>query len=308
LQNYRESTPVIESSDESDDPIPGPSHQDEPEPDQEEALAAANGDFYVPVIEAFECAYKASAHDDAPRTLAEALKSPNADKWYDAAYAEMQSLVENGTFRLAKLPLGRKPIGCRWVFLIKRKKDGSVDRFKARLVAKGYAQRPGFDFTDTFAPTAKWATLRAVLALAALEDMELESVDISSAFLNGELDEEVYLEQPEGFHQGARDEFLLLLKGLYGLRQSPRIWHKKLNAVLVSFGFKQVLCDHSIWVYLKDGVKIILPVFVDDMTIASKSKEAIQKLKDDLKHHFKLHDLGPITYLLGVGIERDRKN
>jgi hypothetical protein len=137
--------------------------------------------------------------------------------------------------------------------------------------------------------------------------MELDSIDISSAFLNGELEEEVYLQYPEGFQQGAHDEFLLLLKGLYGLRQSPHIWHKKLNAVLISLGFKQVLCDHSIWVYQKDGVKIILPVFVDDMTIASKSKGAIQKLKDDLKCQFKLHNLGPITYLLGVGIERNRK-
>jgi hypothetical protein len=300
--HQRETSPSIQSSDDAEDPPPAP-----PAPEHEEAHAVSDGDFYISVDEAFESAYKASAHDDAPRTLAEALKSPDADMWYDAAYAEMQSLIENGTFRLAKLPPGRKAIGSRWVFVVKRKKDGSIDKFKARLVAKGYAQRPGFDFTDTFAPTAKWATLRAVLALAALEDMELESVDISSAFLNGELEEEVYLQQPEGFHKGAKNDFLLLLKGLYGLRQSPRIWHKKLNTVLISLGFKQVLCDHSIWVFQKDGVKIILPVFVDDMTIASKSKEAIQRLKADLKRHFKLHDLGPITYLLGVGIERDRK-
>jgi hypothetical protein len=289
-----------------DVPVPGPSQPADVD-EEEEALATDEGDLCVSVQEAFEFAYKTSAHDDSPKTLGEALKTPNAEKWYDAAYAEMQALLENGTFRLAKLPEGRKAIGCRWIFLIKRKKDGSIDRFKARLVAKGYAQRPGFDFTETFAPTAKWATLRAVLAMAALEDMELESVDISSAFLNGELEEEVYMQQPEGFHQGARDEFLLLLKGLYGLKQSPRIWHKKLNTVLVSLGFRQVLCDHSIWVYQKDDVRVILPVFVDDMTIASKSKEAIQKLKEDLKCHFKLHDLGPITYLLGVGIERDRQ-
>src|SRR5882672_12778856 len=117
---------------------------------------------------------------------------------------------------------------------------------------KGYSQCPGFDFTDTFAPTAKWSALRAILALAALEDLELESIDISSAFLNGDLEEEVYMEQPEGFHQGAYDDFLQLLKGLYGLRQSPRIWHKKLDKVFQEIGFAKVRCDHSIWIYQKD--------------------------------------------------------
>ena len=155
-------------------------------------------------------------------------------------------------------------------------------------------------------PTAKWAALRAVLALAALEDLELESVDISSAFLNGELEEEVYMQQPEGFEQGDPDMFLRLLKGLYGLKQAGHIWHKKLDSVLQSLGFTKVKCDHSIWVYQKGEVKIIIPVFVDDMTIACKSKAAIQQFKEDLKKHFTIHDLGPTTFLLGVGIERDR--
>ena len=192
------------------------------------------------------------------------------------------------------------------MFLLKHKKDGSIDRYKGCLVAKGYSQCPGFDFKDTFAPTAKWSALHAILALAALEDLELESIDISSAFLNGDLEEEVYMDQPEGFHQGAYDDFLQLLKGLYGLRQSPRIWHKKLDKVLQEIGFTKVRCDHSIWIYQKDNVKIIIPVFVDDMTLASKSKEAIQHVKAELKARFKLRDLGPTTFLLGVGVERDR--
>src|SRR5215471_12011740 len=221
---------------------------------------------------------------------------------------EIQSLIANKTWKLAKLPPGRKAIGSRWVFVIKRKADGSIERYKGRLVAKGYAQRPGFDYTETFAPTAKWAALRAILAMAALEDMELESIDISSAFLNGELEEEVYMEQPEGFHQGAYDEFLQLLKGIYGLKQAGRIWHKKLDKELQDMGFIKVQCDHSVWVFQRHGTKVIIPVFVDDMTIASKSKEMIQSVKEELKRRFKLRDLGPTSFLLGVAIERDRSN
>ena len=314
LNQYREPTPAIPSSDEEsevEEQVVDESDQSEPiEPlDDDDDGAELSYDEevgYLSVPDAFEIAYKAAAHDDSPKSLAEALRSPDADKWYDAAYQEIKALVDNGTWMLAKLPPGRKPIGGRWVFVVKRKKDGSVDKFKARFVAKGYAQRPGFDYTDTFAPTARWAALRSIFALAAFEDMELESLDISNAFLNGDLEEEVYIEQPEGFHQGAKDEFLRLLKGLYGLKQSPRIWHKKLHKVLVGLGFKQVRCDHSIWVYEKDGMRIILPVFVDDMTIASKSKKAIEELKNELRKHFKFHDLGPTTYLLGVGVDRDR--
>ena len=293
--------------------LPSTSHNYNKEPSlndsAEESLhAEAEWNSYLEVPEAFECVFKVGAHSNDPKTLAEAMARPDGDQWYKAAYEEIQALLNNGTWKLAKLPPGRKAIGSRWVFLLKHKKDGSIDRYKGRLVAKGYSQRPGFDFTDTFAPTAKWSALRAILALAALEDLELESIDISSAFLNGDLEEEVYMEQPEGFHQGAYDDFLQLLKGLYGLRQSPRIWHKKLDKVFQEIGFAKVRCDHSIWIYQKDDVKIIIPVFVDDMTLASKSKEAIQRVKAELKARFKLRDLGPTTFLLGVGVERDRTN
>ena len=148
-----------------------------------------------------EHAFKTAAHNNEPNTFHEAMKCPKQerDHWYKAALDEIQSLIENGTFELVELPPGQKAIGSRWVFRVKRNVDGSIKHHKARLVAKGFAQHPGFDYTETFAPTPKWAALRAILALAALEDLHLESVDISSAFLNGTLTEEVYMQQPEGF-------------------------------------------------------------------------------------------------------------
>ena len=129
----------------------------------------------------FEAACTATApHGKEPSTLSEALKRPDGDKWMQAAIEEITSLVANGTWQPVRLPEGRKAIGCRWVFKVKKNADGSVERYKARLVAKGFSQRPGFDFEETFSPTAKWAALRAILAYASLQDMEMESIDISN--------------------------------------------------------------------------------------------------------------------------------
>jgi hypothetical protein len=254
-----------------------------------------------------EFALKASVHDGEPRSFHEAMQQAPDQRshWYKAATDEIQSLIDNGTFELVRLPAGRKAIGSRWVFKVKRNADGSIERYKARLVAQGFAQRPGFDYTETFAPTPKWAALRAILAIAAIEDLELESVDISSAYLNGELAEEVYMRQPEGFVEKGNDWFWRLLKSLYGLKQAGRCWHKKLNEVLEQLGFKRTICEHSVWIFQRDDVRIIIPVFIDDMTIAAKSKQEIQKVKDDLRKHFKLRDLGPTSFLLGVEIKHD---
>jgi len=273
-----------------------------------EYVCSASHYDYLIFDEAAEYALKTSySHEHEPNTLREAMECPNeGEHWYRAAMKEIQSLIENGTFELVQLPPGRKAIGSRWVFRVKRNADGSIEQFKARLVAQGFAQRPGFDFTETFAPTPKWAALRAILAIAAIEDLELESVDISSAYLNGELAEEVYMRQPEGFVEKGRDWYWRLLKSLYGLKQAGRCWHKKLNEVLVQLGFKRTICEHSIWVFQRGEERVIVPVFIDDMTIAARTKKAIQEVKDDLRKHFKLRDLGPTSFLLGVEVKRDR--
>jgi hypothetical protein len=229
--------------------------------------------------------------------------------WYQAALDEMDSLIENGVFELVKLPPGRKAIGSRWVFKIKRDAAGLVERYKARLVAKGYSQRPGFDYSETFSPTPKWATIRAILAYAALNDLEIWSVDISSAFLNGELDDLVFMQEPEGFETSDRSWALRLRRSLYGLKQAGREWHKKLHGVLVGIGFTRVRCEHSVWVYGRDSdaTRIIVPVFVDDMTITAKDSAAIRQVIKELETHFKLRDLGETQFLLGVKIERNRE-
>ncbi|THH26797.1 hypothetical protein EUX98_g7390 [Antrodiella citrinella] len=241
---------------------------------------------------------------DEPRTFSEAMRRPDADKWYQAAQDEIKSHLENGTWELAQLPEGCKAIGSRWVFRIKYNADGSIERYKARLVAQGFAQRPGLEYDETFASTLKWATLRIILAIAAIEDMEIECIDFSTAYLNGEIDKDVYMKQPEGFADG--DQVCKLGKGIYGLKQGGRLWYKKLAATLVSMGFKILRSDNSVYVLSNDTVNVVIPVFVDDCTLVSKDKVAIQKIKDELVKRFKLRDLGPINQLLGVQITRDR--
>ena len=138
-------------------------------------------------------------------------------------------------------------VGSKWIFKVKKNIDGSVEHFKARLVAKGYSQRPGFDFTETFAPTVRYSAVRTILALAGLEDMEVHSLDISHAYLNGVLEEEVYMQLPEGFEDlGNPGDVLLLKKAIYGLRQAGRVWSKTLAVTLGKMDFTQIKSDPSV--------------------------------------------------------------
>jgi len=244
-----------------------------------------------------------------PTSLTEAHSRPDGDKWVEAALEEIRAHLDNGTWELVRLPHGKHAIGSRWVFKIKKNADGSVDRYKGRLVAKGYAQKHGVDYTDTFAPTARFAALRTVIALAAIEDWELESVDISTAFLNGDIDADVYMKIPDGVEiEGAqgREWVLRLLKGLYGIKQGPRIWSKKLNHELSKLGFNRLECDHSVFIFERDDLKLIVPVHVDDLVIVSKSKHAIAAFKTELTKVFKIRDLGPTSLILNVKLECDR--
>jgi hypothetical protein len=268
---------------------------------------------YIELPEAMERALRAAinakavASDAEPKSYHNAMRCPDSELWHQAMVRKMEAHLENGTWELVKLPHGRKAIGSKWVFKVKRNPDGTVERYKARLVAKGFGQRPGIDFDETFAPTTKWAALRAILALAALENLELESIDISNAYLNGELrDVDVYMQQPDGFAERDSTWVACLLKGLYGLKQGGREWFRRLKEVLIELGFVRICSDSSVFMWEKDGVKVIVPVFVDNITFASKSKEKIAEIKGLLAQRFKLRDLGPTSFLLGVQIDRER--
>jgi len=191
----------------------------------------------------------------------------------------------------------QKAIGSDWVFKVKHNADGSIEHYKACLVAKGYSQRPSIDYNEVFAPTFCPATLHLILALAAIEDMELCSVDISAAFTNGDLDETIYMRQPEGFYQKGPNMVCRLKKSLYDFKQSARQWNIKLHAAFTEMGFKKIESDTSVYIYSNGEIKMFVPIYIDDITLASKSTPAINKIK--------CHDIGPTVYLLGVGIGRD---
>ena len=265
----------------------------------------------IPLIDAIDFALSTSNTSE-PKSLKEALSRPDADKWIAAAADEIEAHLKNKTWELCRLPAGKKAIGSRWVFKIKYNTDGSIERYKGRIVAKGYAQRQGVDYTETFAPTARFAALRSVIALAAIEDLELEAIDISTAFLNGDIDSEVYMEVPEGVqtHHENDDHKLVvrLLKGLYGIKQGPRIWARKLHSELANLGFERLECDHSVFIYKRDNIRIIIPVHVDDLLLASKIKEALANFKAELGKRFKIRDLGPVKQILGIQLERDRQS
>jgi transposase InsO family protein len=241
-----------------------------------------------------------------PRTYKLAMGGEHSERWREATTKEYNTLVENGTWEIVDLPEGEKAIGSGWVFRVKHHEDGSIERFKARIVAKGYSQRPGLDYNESFAPTFRPATLRIIMALTAIEDLELRSVDITSAFTNGDLDEEIYMKQPEGFHIGGPNQVCRLRKSLYGLKQSARQWNKKLHSALTEMGFKRIESDRSVYIYSNEEVRIIVPIYIDDITFASKSSAAIDKYVSLLSQHFKCRDLGHTRFLLGVAIERDR--
>ena len=163
----------------------------------------------------------------------------------------------------------------------------------------------GVDYHEVFSPTFKPATLRVILALAATHDLHLRSIDFSSAYLNGDLEEEVYMTQPEGFPQGSPTQVLRLKKSLYGLKQAGRQWNKKLFSQLESMGFKACESDKSCYIYIRGSVKIILPIYVDDATLVSDSEAEIDKVILELQKVFKLRDLGVSEWLLKLKIERN---
>ena len=172
-----------------------------------------------------------------PQTFQEALGDP---KWKEAMQEEMRALKKNDTWDFVDLPNGKRAVGCKWVFTIKHKADGSVERYKARLVAKGFTQTYGIDYKETFAPVAKMNSIRVLISLAANQDWPLHQLDVKNAFLHGDLEEEVYMELPPGLKLPASNgKVCKLKKALYGLRQSPRAWFERFSRAMQKFGYNQ---------------------------------------------------------------------
>ena len=229
------------------------------------------------------------------------------DCWIKAMKVELQALQSNNTWRLTPLPPHKTAIGCRWIYKIKYRADGSIERHKARLVAKGYTQMEGLDYLDTFSPVAKLTTVRLLLAIVALNQWHLRQLDVNNAFFHGELDEEVYMQIPPGLSVDNPQLVYHLQRSLYGLKQASRQWFMKLSSFLSSHGFQQSNADHSLFLRFTGDITTILLVYVDDIILMGNNIAEIQTMITLLDREFRIKDLGDLKFFLGLEIARTSK-
>jgi transposase InsO family protein len=243
--------------------------------------------------------------EDEPQSFKEAMSMPEAPLWKEAVNSEIESILQNHTWELVDLPPGCKPLGYKWIFKRKMKADGSIDKYKARLVVKGYKQKEGVDYFDTYSPVTRITSIRMLIAIAALYNLEIHQMDVKTAFLNGELDEEIYMEQPEGFIvPGKEKKVCRLVKSLYGLKQTPKQWHEKFDNAMMSNGFRINECDKCVYVKNTTSGYVIVCLYVDDMLIMGSNNDIIKATKRMLNSKFDMKDLGVADVILGIKITR----
>ena len=234
-----------------------------------------------------------------PLSYNQAMASPNADEWKQAMDDEIGSLIENETYELVPLPKGKKTVGGRWVYNVKDGPDDS-EVFKARFVAKGFTQIHGMDYFETFSPTVKMTSIRAFMQIAAEFDLSISQMDVKTAFLNAPIDCEIYVQQPKGYEKPG-GLVCRLKKSLYGLKQSGRLWNHTLHEFFNSNELTQSRVDPCVYFRKSDdSFLIIVVVWVDDLIIGARNVQLLNEIKELLKNRFKMKDLGPLKYFLGI--------
>lgn len=239
-----------------------------------------------------------------PTTVAEVEESEQKLEWYDAMDDEMRSLIQNKTWEPANLPVGKKAIKCRWIFKLKEV-PGKAARFKARLVAKGFSQKEGIDYSETFAPVVRYESVRTILSICAAEDYEILQFDVKTAFLHGKIEEELYLEQPEGYDDGT-GRVLRLKKSLYGLKQAPRQWNRRFNETLKRIGFSRSSSDYCVYTSSEKDGRMILVLYVDDGLLCGPNRGRLEKVAAQLKSEFEI-TVEEASCYVGLEITRDRE-
>ncbi|CAA7042927.1 unnamed protein product [Microthlaspi erraticum] len=240
-----------------------------------------------------------------PTTFKQAMTSLH---FRHAMNEELEAMEVNRTWTIESLPPGKNVVGCKWVYTIKYKADGTIERYKARLVAKGFTQQEGVDFTKTFSPVAKLTSVKHLLALAAIKGWSLCQMDVSNAFLHSDLDEEIYMSLPQGYTPSfgslPPNPVCRLHKSLYGLKQASRQWYHCLSDVLLRSGFKQSASDNTLFAKQVGEKFTAVLVYVDDIMIASNSEDEVTSIKSSLSSEFKIKDVGELRFFLGLEIAR----
>ena len=247
-----------------------------------------------------ELDYNIGAEND-PETFSQAMSSKESKSWYSAMKEEMNSMTSNRIWDLVELPNGVKSVGCKWVFKIKKDSLGNIERHKVRLVAKGFTQREGIDYMETFSPVSKKDSLQMIMALVTHFDFDLHQMDVKTAFLNGNLEEEVYMKQLKGFSSSEGEHLVCKLKkSIYRLKQASRQWYLKFHEVITSFGFEENIMDQCIY----SGSKIcFLVLYVNDILSATNDKGLLYEVKQFLSKNF---DMNEASYVIGIKIHRER--
>ena len=250
-----------------------------------------------------------------PNTIKQALESPDADMWLESIMKETMSLYENNTFTIMLRPQGIRALGLKYVFKIKERKDGSIERYKTRCTALGNLQKYGYDYLETFSPVVRYSTLRMLLAKAASEKLIMHHMDVDTAFLYGVLPEEdpaVYVSVPDYYpipdNLKHLDKSLLVAKvnkAIYGLKQSPRLWNQNIDNNMQKLHFTKSQLDPCLYIKHKNGETLYVAIFVDDIVIAGTSPGVVTEFKNQLKSIYKCKDLGKLEYFLGMEINID---
>ena len=247
-------------------------------------------------------------HDDDPRTYEEAIQDKDASLWQKAMDSEMESMYSNQVWELVEPPKGVKPIGCKWVYKKKRGSDKKVKAWKARLVAKGYTQKVGIDYEETFSPVVMLKSIRILLSIAAHLDYEIWQMDVKTAFLNGNLEETIYMQQPEGFIKEGQEHLVCKLKrSIYGLKQASRYWNIRFDQAVQSYGFDQCPSEACVYKRCEGNAVVFLVLYVDDILLIGNNVKMLSSIKAWLFKQFEMKDLGEAAYILGIKLIRDRK-
>lgn len=235
-----------------------------------------------------------------PRTYDEALESPQCREWIEAMKEELGSLEDRNTWEIVRKSNNEKCIGCRWVYKVKSDSNGNIVRYKARLVAQGYKQIKDIDYTESYAPVARIEVIRLMLAIAVSNAWEVHHLDVKCAYLYGDLAEDVYMNLPQGYDRPCGD-ILKLKRPIYGLKQSGRNWNNEIDRYLTNSGFVRLKCSNCMYAYNNET---ILVIYVDDIVIFAKNACSMNEVKKLIMSKYEIKDLGAVSYLLGIKIER----
>ncbi|KAK2456950.1 putative mitochondrial protein [Trifolium repens] len=226
--------------------------------------------------------------------------------WRNAMDKEIKAIKKNDTWELASLPKGHKAIGVKWVYKAKKNSKGEVERYKARLVAKGYSQRADIDYDEVFAPVARLETVRLIISLAAQNKWKIHQMDVKSAFLNGVLDEEVYIEQPQGYEvKGEEEKVLKLKKTLYRLKQAPRAWNARIDKYFQEKYFIKCPYEHALYIKLQGGDTLIVCLYVDDLIFTGNNPTMFEESKKEMTKEFEMTNIGLMSYYLGIEVKQE---